>query len=51
MTIWKLIIAITIPSQEQVPLGEHEECYDKFAEVYIVTLVVENRCRHMVYFI
>jgi hypothetical protein len=51
MTIWELIIAITIPGQEQLPLGEHEGCYDEFADVYIVSLVVENRCRHMVYFI
>jgi hypothetical protein len=54
MTIWELTLSIITPGQEQVPL--EEDCHeDEFGEVYAIvsqsTMVVEDRFRHMMYFI
>ena len=53
MNVCELTLAKLTPGQEQVPLEEHEGCYDEFGEVYVVvsqsTMVVEDHCRHMIY--
>jgi hypothetical protein len=33
MTVWELTLAMITPGQQQVPLEEHEGCYDEFGEV------------------
>jgi hypothetical protein len=33
MTVYELTLAIITPSEEQVPLEEHEGCYDEFREL------------------
>jgi hypothetical protein len=54
MNVCELTLFIITQGQEQILLKEHDGCYDEFGEVWTVvshsTMVVKDRCRHMIYF-